>query len=81
MCIRDSFKYLLNTHFHEDHISGLYWLMRYGFSVDAYLHPVSYTHLAPQIPLINAYIHEVKSGIYSRRPADTAASTPSNPAK
>lgn len=35
------FKYLLNTHFHEDHISGLYWLMRYGFSVDAYLHPYS----------------------------------------
>ena len=33
------FKYLLNTHFHEDHISGLYWLMRYGFSADAYLHP------------------------------------------
>ena len=33
------FKYLLNTHFHEDHISGLYWLMRYGFTADAYLHP------------------------------------------
>ena len=36
---------------------------------------------APQIPLINAYIHELKTGIYSRRPADTAASSPSNPAK
>jgi len=33
------FKYLLNTHFHEDHISGLYWLMRYGFAAGAYLHP------------------------------------------
>ena len=33
------FKYLLNTHFHEDHISGLQWLMRYGFPADAYLHP------------------------------------------
>ena len=28
------------THF-KYHISGLYWLMRYGFSVDAYLHPYS----------------------------------------
>lgn len=33
------FKYLLNTHFHEDHISGLYWLMRYGLPVGEYLHP------------------------------------------
>lgn len=32
-------KYLLNTHFHEDHISGLYYLMRYGFEVGLYLHP------------------------------------------
>lgn len=34
-----SFRYLLNTHFHEDHISGLIWLMRYGFEVEEYLHP------------------------------------------
>ena len=34
-----SFRYLLNTHFHEDHISGLTWLMRYGFQVGEYLHP------------------------------------------
>jgi len=33
------FKYLLNTHFHEDHISGLCWLMKYGFQADEYLHP------------------------------------------
>lgn len=36
-----SFKYLLNTHYHEDHIMGLYWLMRDGFDVGAYLHPYS----------------------------------------
>lgn len=33
------FKYLLNTHFHDDHITGLIYLMRYGFTADAYLHP------------------------------------------
>ncbi|NLO84315.1 MAG: MBL fold metallo-hydrolase [Clostridiales bacterium] len=38
-----SFKYLLNTHYHEDHIEGLYWLMRYGFTADEYLHPYSDT--------------------------------------
>ena len=33
------FKYLLNTHFHDDHITGLIHLMRNGFTADAYLHP------------------------------------------
>lgn len=33
------FKYLLNTHFHDDHITGLIHLMRCGFTADAYLHP------------------------------------------
>ncbi len=33
------FRYLLNTHFHQDHISGLYWILRYGFPVGEYLHP------------------------------------------
>ncbi len=41
------FKYLLNTHYHEDHISGLYWLMRYGFTAGAYLTP--YTEYAEKI--------------------------------
>lgn len=29
------FKYLFNTHPHDDHISGLYRLMQYGFTADA----------------------------------------------
>ena len=33
------FKYLFNTHYHDDHITGLTYLMRYGFTADAYLHP------------------------------------------
>ena len=33
------FKYLLNTHFHEDHLTGLLYLMRDGFGVDAFLTP------------------------------------------
>ena len=35
----ETFKYLFNTHFHEDHVTGLYWLMHYGFGVGEYLHP------------------------------------------
>ena len=33
------FKYLLNTHSHDDHIDGLYSLMLNGFTADEYLHP------------------------------------------
>lgn len=33
------FRCLLNTHYHEDHISGLRELMRYGFAAGAYLTP------------------------------------------
>lgn len=35
----EGFKYLFNTHFHEDHIGGFYWLMKHGFTVGEYLHP------------------------------------------
>lgn len=34
-----SFKYLLNTHYHDDHVNGLYWLMNFGFQAGEYLHP------------------------------------------
>ncbi|MBR4069216.1 MAG: MBL fold metallo-hydrolase [Clostridia bacterium] len=32
------FKYFLSTHFHDDHINGLYHLMTYGFTADEFLH-------------------------------------------
>ena len=31
-------KYFLNTHYHDDHIDGLYQLLLNGFTADAYLH-------------------------------------------
>lgn len=40
-------KYVLNTHFHEDHIAGLQALMRVGFPIGAYLHP--YTDYAVNV--------------------------------
>lgn len=36
------FKYLFNTHYHEDHAGGLCELMAAGFTADAYLHPYVY---------------------------------------
>lgn len=35
------FKYLLNTHFHDDHINGLYHLMKDGWKAEEYMHPYS----------------------------------------
>ncbi|MEG0741705.1 MAG: MBL fold metallo-hydrolase [Clostridia bacterium] len=32
-------KYLLNTHYHEDHLGGLYQLIKSGITADEYLHP------------------------------------------
>ena len=37
------FKYLLNTHYHDDHINGLYHLMKEGYTADEYMHPYSNT--------------------------------------
>ena len=36
-----SFKYLLNTHYHDDHINGLYHLMKNDYAVQEYMHPYS----------------------------------------
>lgn len=33
------FRYLLNTHYHQDHTGGLCGLMRFGFPAQVYLHP------------------------------------------
>lgn len=35
------FKYLLNTHYHDDHINGLYHLMKNDYTADEYMHPYS----------------------------------------
>ena len=40
------FKYLLNTHYHDDHINGLYHLMKNGYTADEYMHPYSNTMVA-----------------------------------
>ena len=45
-------EYLLNTHFHEDHVPGLTWLMHYGFGVGEYLHP--YNDFAVKISQVHA---------------------------
>ncbi len=35
--------YMLNTHYHDDHINGLYHLMKNDFKVGKYMHPYSDT--------------------------------------
>lgn len=39
------FKYLFNTHYHEDHVGGLCELMAAGFTCGEYLHPYVYASI------------------------------------
>jgi len=41
------FKYFFSTHYHDDHINGLYHLMTYGFTADEFLH--SYNEITVQL--------------------------------
>ena len=36
--LEHSMKYLFSTHYHDDHIDGLYYLMQYGFTAGEFLH-------------------------------------------
>lgn len=38
----ENFRYLLETHYHEDHVGGLIALMEAGFRAEEYLHPYEY---------------------------------------
>ena len=37
--LKDSMKYVLNTHYHDDHINGIYHLFKSGFMPGEFLHP------------------------------------------
>ncbi len=37
--LRHSLKYILTTHFHDDHLDGVIRLFEYGFTAGEYLHP------------------------------------------
>ena len=61
------FKYLLNTHYHEDHVGGLCELMASGFTAEAYLHPYVYASIYAS-PNHRRAMSLVKSkGIYDRQ--------------
>lgn len=37
--LKSSMKYILNTHYHDDHINGIYYLFQNGFTPGEFLHP------------------------------------------
>lgn len=39
--LRSSMKYIFSTHFHDDHIDGIYRLFQYGFTCGEFLHAYS----------------------------------------
>lgn len=62
-----SFKYLLNTHYHEDHISGLIRLMAEEFAAGEYLHPYAPNSIYGSALQRQAIRQAEKSGIPSRQ--------------
>jgi len=60
-------KYLLNTHYHEDHISGLIRLMAEGFTIGEYLHPYAQNSIYGSSLQRQAIRQAEKSGIPSRQ--------------
>ncbi|MBQ8149219.1 MAG: MBL fold metallo-hydrolase [Clostridia bacterium] len=61
------FKYFFSTHYHDDHINGLYHLMTYGFTADEFLH--SYNPITVNLDKLHgrAIRQADKNGIPNRK--------------
>ncbi len=61
------FKYIFSTHYHDDHINGLYHLMTYGFTADEFLH--SYNPITVNLDKLHgrAIRQADKNGIPNRK--------------
>lgn len=61
------FKYFFSTHYHDDHINGLYHLMTYGFTADEFLH--SYNPITVNLDKLHgrAIRQAEKNGIPNRK--------------
>lgn len=61
---------ILNTHYHDDHIDGLYYLFTYGFMADEYLHSYSEAAIAADKFGRRTLRAAGKNGVPVRRVAD-----------
>lgn len=61
---------ILNTHYHDDHIDGLYYLFTYGFTADEYLHAYSDSAIAGNKLGRRTVQAAEKNGVPVRRVAD-----------
>lgn len=61
---------ILNTHYHDDHIDGLYYLFTYGFTADEYLHAYSDSAIAGNKLGRRTVQAAKKNGVPVRRVAD-----------
>lgn len=60
-------KYMLATHYHDDHINGIYYLLKEGFTADKYLHPYSEWETKNNDRQCRTAEAAAKAGIPSRR--------------
>lgn len=63
-------KYYLSTHYHDDHIDGLYYLFRYGFTAEEYLHAYSDAAIASSKLGKRTVAAAEANGVTVRRVAD-----------
>lgn len=60
-------RYILNTHYHDDHIDGLYALFNAGFTADEYLHPYSNYKIAENDRCTRTIKAAERNGVAIRR--------------
>lgn len=60
-------KYILSTHYHDDHIDGITQLFRYGFTAGEYLHPYGDVSANRNERMKNTLCLAQKNGVPARR--------------
>ena len=68
--LEHSMKYMFSTHFHDDHIDGLYRLFQYGFTAGEFLHAYSDRTAAEDMRMSRTIREAKRNGVPVRRVVD-----------
>lgn len=68
--LRSSMKYIFSTHFHDDHIDGIYRLFKYGFTAGEFLHAYSDRTAQKDMRMSRTIRSAERNGVPVRRVVD-----------